>query len=183
MVLPFAYLFLRLARTRLAKLLLLALVVACMVGVVLSLSRGGILALALEGALILGLTTTGKRRVLAIVAVAMIGAVAINYQFSAREENQRGNYTAADAEIPAMSCGRRRATCSSPAQSSESAAGVSRSSPRTTARSVTTIAARWLTTPTWRWLPIPEFSDSGPSCSCCAEYSGRCVGAAWGRPG
>jgi putative inorganic carbon (HCO3(-)) transporter len=98
MVLPFAYLFLRLTRTRLAKLLLLALVVACIVGVVLSLSRGGILALVFECALILGLTTAGKRRVLAIVAVAMIGAVAINYQFSAREENQRGNYTAADAE-------------------------------------------------------------------------------------
>jgi O-antigen ligase len=98
MVLPFAYLFLRLARTRLAKLLLLALVVACMVGVVLSLSRGGILALALEGALILGLTTTGKRRVLAIVGLALIGSVAVIHQFIAREENQRGNYTAADAE-------------------------------------------------------------------------------------
>ena len=97
MVLPFAYLFLRLARTRLAKLLLLALVVACMVGVVLSLSRGGILALVLEGALILGLTTTGKRRVLAIVVLALIGSVAVIHQFTAREENQRGFYTEADA--------------------------------------------------------------------------------------
>jgi len=97
MVLPFAYLFLRLARTRLAKLLLLALVVACMVGVVLSLSRGGILALVLEGALILGLTTTGKRRVLAIVVLALIGSVAVIHQFTAREENQRGLYTEADA--------------------------------------------------------------------------------------
>ena len=98
MVLPFAYLFLRLARTRLAKLLLLALVVACMVGVVLSLSRGGILALVLEGALILGLTTTGKRRVLAIVVLALIGSVVVIHQFTAREENQRGHYTEADAE-------------------------------------------------------------------------------------
>jgi O-antigen ligase len=98
MVLPFAYLFLRLVRTLLAKLLLLALVVACMVGVVLSLSRGGILALALEGTLILGLTTTGKRRVLVIVLLALIGSVAVIHQFTAREENQRGNYTAADAE-------------------------------------------------------------------------------------
>ena len=97
MVLPFAYLFLRLARTRFAKLLLLALVVACMVGVVLSLSRGGILALVLEGALILGLTTTGKRRVLAIVVLALIGSVAVIHQFTAREENQRGLYTEADA--------------------------------------------------------------------------------------
>jgi len=97
MVLPFAYLFLRLARARLAKLLLLALIVACMVGVVLSLSRGGILALVLEGALILGLTTTGKRRVLAIVVLALIGSVAVIHQFTAREENQRGLYTEADA--------------------------------------------------------------------------------------
>ena len=49
MVLPFAYLFVRLARAWLTKLLLLALVGACMVGVALSLSRGGILALVLEG--------------------------------------------------------------------------------------------------------------------------------------
>jgi len=68
-----------------------------MVGVVLSLSRGGILALVLEGALILGLTTTGKRRVLAIVVLALIGSVAVIHQFTAREENQRGLYTEADA--------------------------------------------------------------------------------------
>src|SRR6266850_631794 len=98
MVLPFAYLFLRVARAWLAKLLLLALVAGCIVGVMLSLSRGGILALVLEGALILGLTTAGKRRVLAIVAVAIIGSVAITYQFNAREENQLGNYSAADAQ-------------------------------------------------------------------------------------
>jgi putative inorganic carbon (hco3(-)) transporter len=98
MVLPFAYLFLRVCRARLAKLLLLALLGACVAGVVLSLSRGGILTLVLECALILGFTTTGKRRVLAIVAVAMIGSAAVAYQFAAREENQRGVYTAADAE-------------------------------------------------------------------------------------
>ena len=98
MVLPFAYLFVRLARAWLTKLLLLALVGACMVGVALSLSRGGILALVLEGALILGLTMTGKRRVLAIAVLGMIGSVAIVHQFTAREENQRGLYTQADAE-------------------------------------------------------------------------------------
>jgi len=44
------------------------------------------------------LTTAGKRRVLAIVAVAIIGSVAISISFNAREENQLGNYSAADAQ-------------------------------------------------------------------------------------
>jgi len=97
MVLPFAYLFLRVSRAWLAKLLLLALVAACMAGVVLSLSRGGILALVLECALILGLTTAGKPRLLALVAVALIASPVITYQFNAREENQQGVYTQEDA--------------------------------------------------------------------------------------
>src|SRR4029077_17479711 len=41
---------------------------------------------------------TGTRRVMVIVVLALIGSVAVIHQFIAREENQRGNYTAADAE-------------------------------------------------------------------------------------
>ena|SRR5579863_1371460 len=98
MVLPFAYLLMRTCRTRLAKLVLFALVITCIVGTLLSLSRGGILALVLEIALLLWFTTAGTRRVLAIVAVALIGTAAVIHQFAAREENQLGHYSEADAE-------------------------------------------------------------------------------------
>jgi len=52
MVLPFVYYFIKLSSSRTAKLVLLTLLCACVAGVMLSLSRGGILALVLEFILI-----------------------------------------------------------------------------------------------------------------------------------
>ena len=97
MVLPFVYYFIKLSRTRLSKLVLLTLLVACVTGVILSLSRGGILALVLEFMLIFGVSTRGTHRLFALTAMCLIGAVAITHQFEAREENQAGSYTAEDA--------------------------------------------------------------------------------------
>jgi O-antigen ligase len=97
-VLPFAYLFLRLYRAWLVKLLLIALLTASVAGVILSLSRGGILTLVLECLLIAVLTAKGKRRVLTILVLAWIGLAGIGYQFAAREANQQGSYTSEDAK-------------------------------------------------------------------------------------
>lgn len=92
-VLPFAYFYLRLSRRVLGRLFLLALLVACVCGVVLSLSRGGAMALVLECGIILWLETSGTRRVAALVVFAALGAAAIVHQFAAREANQGATYT------------------------------------------------------------------------------------------
>lgn len=98
MIFPFAYLYLRMCRTIWQRLLLVAILLACVAGIVLSLSRGGILALVLELALILWFTTRGRRRTLGIVALGLIGTVVVVHQFVAREANQAGQYSEADSE-------------------------------------------------------------------------------------
>lgn len=97
MVLPFAYLLRRGDGSRLAWLLLSALLVACVAGVALSLSRGGILALVLEAGLLLWMTLKGGRRIFAVVLLSVLGSVAVAWQFAAREANQQGVYSEADA--------------------------------------------------------------------------------------
>jgi len=92
-VLPFAYFYLGLTRGFVARMFLLALLFACVCGVALSLSRGGIVALVLECGLILWLRTSGTRRIVAVVAFALLGAVAIAHQFAAREVNQGATYS------------------------------------------------------------------------------------------
>jgi O-antigen ligase len=98
MSLPYAYVTLRLAHSRLLKLLLLGFLLACIAGTLLSLSRGGILGLVLMLAMLYWSTTSGIRRTLGIVALAALGAVGVTWQFAAREENQRGHYTLEDSE-------------------------------------------------------------------------------------
>jgi O-antigen ligase len=98
MVLPFAWLYLRVYRRLWQKLLLLVLISGGIAGIFLSLSRGGILALVLEIAMLLGFTTRGPRRMVMLAALAIIGTGAITYQFAAREANQAGQYTEEDAK-------------------------------------------------------------------------------------
>ena len=71
--------------------------VACVVGIFLSLSRGGMLALILEASLIVLLIMQGKRRLLFIPVIAVFATLAIAYQWSARAANQT-NYSADDAQ-------------------------------------------------------------------------------------
>jgi O-antigen ligase len=97
-VLPFAYFYLGLCRGLFARLFLFALLIACVCGVVLSLSRGGAIALVLECGMILWLQTSGARRVLALGIFALLGAAAIAHQFSARELNQGATYTEEQAK-------------------------------------------------------------------------------------
>jgi O-antigen ligase len=98
MALPFAYVLIGVTQRWLFKVLLVVFVGACLAGTLLSLSRGGILALVLMLGLLYWKTTSGTRRMMGIVALSIIGSVAIVWQFSAREENQRGHYTAEDAK-------------------------------------------------------------------------------------
>ena len=92
-VLPFAYFYLGLCRRLLSRVLLFALLLACVCGVMLSLSRGGILALVFECGLILWLRTSGTRRMVAVATFGLLGAAAIVHQFAAREANQGATYT------------------------------------------------------------------------------------------
>lgn len=97
-VLPFAYYYLGVSRALLARVFLLALLVACVSGVVLSLSRGGAMALVLECGIILWLQTSGAWRVVALLVFAVLGAAAIAHQFAAREANQGATYSEEQAK-------------------------------------------------------------------------------------
>src|SRR6201999_3697161 len=88
----------RLAKRFLIRLLLIAYVLACILGVALSLSRGGIIGLVLMLAMLYWRSTSGTRRIVGVVALLGIGSVGIVVQFALREENQRGHYTAEDAK-------------------------------------------------------------------------------------
>lgn len=98
MVMPFAYLYLRLCRHWWQRIFLIAVLVGGIVGVMLSLSRGGILALVLEAALLLWVTMRGGRRVVALAALAVVGTGVSIHQFAAREADQAGQYTLADSK-------------------------------------------------------------------------------------
>lgn len=98
MMLPYAFLLTRFYRGVTSRVLLWALMAGCVAGVLLSLSRGGILALVLECGLLLWLSMKGARRWIAVGMLCVVGAAAIVYQFNAREENQAGQYTEADAK-------------------------------------------------------------------------------------
>lgn len=97
-VLPFAYFFLPLCRRVLSRVFLIALLVGCVCGVVLSLSRGGVLALVLECGIILWLRTRGTLRVAAVVIFAALGVAGIVHQFAAREANQGATYSEEQAK-------------------------------------------------------------------------------------
>ncbi len=97
-LLPFIYMFFRVTRSFILRILLLTFACLCVAGIFMSLSRGGILGLILESLLIVLMGMQSKKRLLLIpfIVVAAIGA--ISYQWTMREENQAGNYTAEDAK-------------------------------------------------------------------------------------
>lgn len=98
MSLPYAYSGVRVAKRFLVKLVLIIYVAACILGIALSLSRGGIIGLVLMLALLYWRSTTGARRTVGMVVLLALGSGGIVVQFAAREENQRGHYTAEDAK-------------------------------------------------------------------------------------
>ncbi len=98
MVLPFVYTYARVETGLLRRALLWLSLPICCIGVFMSLSRGGVLALVLELALLSWLTTKSRWRVAMLVALGIAGAAAISWQWATRAENQGNDYTAEDAE-------------------------------------------------------------------------------------
>lgn len=98
MVLPFLYLYWRVESSRFRRLLLALSMLACVVGVFLSLSRGGMLALVLELGLIVLLAVNKKRRTLLLFLLILFGFAAISYQWAKRAENQGDSYTYENAK-------------------------------------------------------------------------------------
>ena len=98
MAVPFIYM-LRQHETRSLRRLLLGLsLVACIVGILLSLSRGGVVALVLELVLIVFATVKGQRRFWYVGFMVLLGSGAIGYQWAKRAANQGDSYTADDAQ-------------------------------------------------------------------------------------
>ena len=96
--LPYFYVYWRTETGFLRRLFLLASVLLCIVGIFLSLSRGGMIALVLEIVLIVVLTMGPRARVVILPVVLAFGGAAVSYQYMARAANQGEGYTAEDAE-------------------------------------------------------------------------------------
>jgi O-antigen ligase len=98
MSMPFAFMMIPLLKSKLAKFAMIVFVAACILGTVLSLSRGGMICLVFMVAMLYWQVTKGAKRMAGIIVLGIIGAGAIAWQFAAREENQAGHYTAEDAK-------------------------------------------------------------------------------------
>ena len=96
--LPFFFIYLRTETGLLKRLLLLAACIASVVGIVLSLSRGGMITLVLEIVLLVMFTMTRRTQIILLPLVCALGVAAIGYQYAARAANQGEGYTAEDAE-------------------------------------------------------------------------------------
>lgn len=97
LLLPFLYVLWR-EQHGMTRLILAMSLVACVVGMFLSLSRGGMVVLVFECVLIGLFFTQGARRALLLLLLGVVGMAAIGYQWEQRAENQGSNYTAEDAK-------------------------------------------------------------------------------------
>ncbi len=97
-IFPFAWQLVRITAGFTKRVLLYAVLLACVAGTFLSLSRGGMLCLVLAGGMLIWKSMSGMRRMLVIGIFGVLAMGAVLYQFAAREENQRGHYTAEDAK-------------------------------------------------------------------------------------
>jgi len=96
--LPFFYVHLRSETGLFKRLLLLAACLASVLGIFMSLSRGGMIALVLEIILIVLFTMGRRAQVVLLPLVFAVGVAAVGYQYAARAANQGNDYTAEDAE-------------------------------------------------------------------------------------
>lgn len=96
-IIPFLYLYAR-QESGWKRYILRAFLAVCVAGILLSLSRGGILALVMEFLLLVLMTMDAKRRLLLLPVVAVAGMAVIGYQWAKRAENQQTGYTAATAQ-------------------------------------------------------------------------------------
>lgn len=99
--LPFMIYFWRDANTTghaLRKFILSIMILSCFYGVVLSQSRGGMIALVFEVGALLWFLVPRKKRVSYLFVFTIIGIGAIYYQFSIRAESSGEDYTAEDSK-------------------------------------------------------------------------------------
>jgi len=96
--LPFYYVYWKTETGFLKRLLLLAACLLCVVGIFMSLSRGGMITLVVEIVLIVLFTMGRRAQIVLLPIVIMLGVGAISYQYVARAANQGEGYTAEDAE-------------------------------------------------------------------------------------
>jgi O-antigen ligase len=96
--LPFFYIYWRTEKGFLKRLLLLGACLASVLGIFLSLSRGGMITLVLEIVLIVLFTMTRRAQIVLLPIVCVLGVAAVSYQYIARAANQGEGYTAEDAE-------------------------------------------------------------------------------------
>jgi O-antigen ligase len=96
--LPFFFIYWRTEKGFIRRLLLLTACIASVIGILLSLSRGGMLALVLEVLLLVLFTMTRRAQIVLLPLVCLVGVAAVAYQYAARAENQGEGYTAEDAE-------------------------------------------------------------------------------------
>ncbi len=96
--LPFYFIYFRTEKGFLRRTFLGLSVLGAVLGIFMSLSRGGMMALVLEVALIVIFTMTKRTRLILLPLVFALGAAAISYQYIKRAQNQGDSYTAEDAE-------------------------------------------------------------------------------------
>jgi O-antigen ligase len=96
--LPFYFIYWRTETGFLRRALLGAATLGSVLGIFMSLSRGGMMALVLEAALIVIFTTKKRTQWILLPLVFALGAGAISYQYIKRAQNQGDSYTAEDAE-------------------------------------------------------------------------------------
>jgi len=96
--LPFFYIHFRSEKGFFKRLLLLVACLASVLGIFMSLSRGGMIALVLEIILIVLFTMGRRAQVVLLPLVFGLGVAAVGYQYAARAANQGNDYTAEDAE-------------------------------------------------------------------------------------
>lgn len=98
MILPFIFMFWRDSESSFKKLILLGFLSACVIGMFLSLSRGGILALVFEGILLQRYVSAKNRKIWPLIVILAISGAGISYQWMKRDQFQGKNYTSETAK-------------------------------------------------------------------------------------
>jgi O-antigen ligase len=97
-LLPFAWMLIRDQKRWLPKFALYLLSASCIAGVLVSLSRGGAIVLALEVAFLTWVSTRGVRRTLLMSGFLALAPVVVVYQFAARDAGRTNDYTVETAK-------------------------------------------------------------------------------------
>lgn len=96
-LLPFVFVYRGLEESFIRRSLLGLALLACLAGMAMSLSRGGMITLVVEGMLLILFAMKGRKRYWLLPLAVVLGVAAIGMQYQRRAENQ-SNYTAEDAE-------------------------------------------------------------------------------------